>query len=475
MDRTFFEELDLTRTWVWSTILICQSLIGISVLLLDFPLNLIWLALLIPVVIFQKPIIGYWVMLPLLPNYGIDLLNIYASADLSPLEVGVFFAGLSWIVMCVKKRRVRVRLGEGAYLLFFLYIWVACSYFWTPSKVIGIQQLIKILIALMIYCMPMLFIENKDDLRHTLFVWLIMGYVVSVIGIHEMFAEGLQAAKSYTIPSSQYMKIHKDVRLTAIFEGADMMGFLMAIQVIFSLMICYTEKGFWRFVAFLAFPLFLVNLLGTMSRKSYLSLAVAGAFFLWRTKKIGNVLLIGIPAVCLFFTAIVMVGDQQFLSAMWLRARSMFMDPDIAISARVGTWKVGWDIFHFSPLTGSGIGSFRIYAAAVGSPLFFPHNFYLSIACELGLIGLLLAASWAFFVLCTFIKALKMNDDPQTAILANGFMTIFVIVAVQACFRSFSLTDPTFWSAAGLSMAFLRVYGLVYSKRAIEERVLAAA
>jgi len=74
----------------WGGLLLAEVAAGLSILILPDPLYGFLLTLLIPLglLLWKKPLLGYLLMIFFLPNYGIDLMKISETADLSLLGAG---------------------------------------------------------------------------------------------------------------------------------------------------------------------------------------------------------------------------------------------------------------------------------------------------------------------------------------------------------------------------------------------------
>jgi O-antigen ligase len=115
-------------------------------------------------------------------------------------------------------------------------------------------------------------------------------------------------------------------------------------------------------------------------------------------------------------------------------------------------------LFSESPITGKGIGSFFISAQILESPLNIPHNFYVYVLAELGIIGLVLVIFWYFQIAQSFYDFFRQSTNESEKIIAVGIVSGLLVLLIQSFFRTFMFTDPLFWGFLGISSAFLRVY-----------------
>lgn len=439
--------------------LIAQIMLGVLVLFLPLPYLAVLLLPIPLVVMYQKPLVGYLLLVAFLPNYGIDLYKIGGTMDVSLLEPAVFIALMGLCMQFLKERELRIHTTEVEITLFLLYAWAACSILWAPSTVRASQQVVKISIGYAIYMLSITMIKDKKDFNTVVGVWLFLIFVMSAVSILEVFGGGFGAADKY-IFTPGYDKIHKDVRTTAMFEGADMVGFLTSLTVtIFMSYLLFIPRGRLRTTLYVGVLLALFMLITAMSRKSFLGLG-ASLFFmaLFLPRESSKRLLWYISgAFGLILLVLLTLGTAGFLEALGERVSSLFMEPTEAAKNRMEAWQVGLGLFAQSPVLGSGLGSFYHTAVHVGSRLKFPHNFYVFIISELGLIGLSLFLLLAFQTGRRFMMLRRNTTDKKTKILAVGITAGLISILVQMGFRSFSLTDPTFWGFLGLASAFLKI------------------
>ena len=97
-------------------------------------------------------------------------------------------------------------------------------------------------------------------------------------------------------------------------------------------------------------------------------------------------------------------------------------------------------------------------ATLAQSPLAFPHNFYLFILVEFGVVGMALVLLWGYQFFFSFRQYRHTIAEDETYLLATGLTAGAIVIVLHAFFRSFSLTDPTFWGYFGMTSAFLKVY-----------------
>lgn len=447
------------RLWI-GIVVIFQVLLGILPVVLPLTyLPIVFIPVLI-VVIYYKPLLPYLILVFLLPNYGIDLFKIGGDADVSLLEPAIFLAFIGLIFLFIKKPRLSVRFTGAEFAIFLLYFWAAFSYFWTPVQMRGLQQIVKVAEGIVIYFLTTTMITSRKDFNVVVGAWVGLVLVVSVVGTYQTFTSGFKAAAAYTFTSG-YDKIHKDVRSTALFEGADMVGFITSlVAVLIITYILVLPRGWWKRILLISLPLASFTFLTAMSRKSFV--AIVGALFfmqlMLKKKFLSRLIIILIVSFVIAVSVLLTFASSGFIDALKERVMSLFMSPEESMKYRLDAWNVGIDMFKQSPLIGRGLGSFYQISILAGSVLTFQHNFYVFIISELGLVGLFFLLFWWFQIGLKFVKLLKDCPNEEIRVIGVGMIGGLITIAITMAFRSFSLTDPTFWGYMGLTSAFLKLH-----------------
>lgn len=96
-----------------------------------------------------------------------------------------------------------------------------------------------------------------------------------------------------------------------------------------------------------------------------------------------------------------------------------------AIRERTGIWKSIIPLMH-NLITGNGLGSYELYRGEVVYSLS-PHNYYLGLIFELGLIGLLIVGIFLYKMIKSFYNGLKDKKARATAALALSIMISLLI------------------------------------------------
>lgn len=214
------------------------------------------------------------------------------------------------------------------------------------------------------------------------------------------------------------------------------------------------EKFRWLFgiVAVLS----LAAIVGTFARSMWLSLLVAvPTFGFIRGKKIGTII-----TTSFFILAIIAV---IFVPTIQDRALSIF---DLKQNeTRLNLWKTSMKMFQSFPVTGFGEDNFDYYFESFKVPGFYdvnghPHNDYLNVLVNSGIVGLLTFLSIWVIAIRTGYKTWKHATDPFLRGLAMGGMLAILGFMVGSCFQDYYGTFANcfhWWFATGFLFAAHRL------------------
>lgn len=342
--------------------------------------------------------------------------------------------------------------GLGAALV-LLTAWAAMSLVWAEEPAAGRGAVSRFALNFVLFPIVLLGVRTR---RHVvaLFVVFVAGSLLSVI-------LGLMSAEPDNPGGAE--------RLKGAGLNPNQLGALLVVAIVFSMILASNRR--WRPVlrlASVAAAVFAaIGLDMTLSRGSLLSLGVAVAV---APVVIGR----GRRAVALFCAVAAIAGTVGWFG---------FVAPQSALdrvthpergggSGRVDLWRVGWRMVDDHPIRGIGAGNFTVSsihyllrpgptqrdAYIVATPRV-PHNIYLNVLAELGVVGFglfafilvaclwyLLRAAWAF----------AAAGDAPMEILARGLLIAMVGLLVADFFSS-ELYSKQLWLLLALGPALLAI------------------
>ncbi|MFD3605747.1 O-antigen ligase family protein, partial [Streptomyces sp. NPDC058656] len=303
----------------------------------------------------------------------------------------------------------------------------------------GITGLVRYLqIFVLVPVAVMLLIRDRRDAR--LVAWSLIGLALwqGAIGVHQ-YATGTGAS---------YMG--EEIRAVGTFGAADVMGMATVVSfgVVCSLGLALgAGPGRQRTAAALCSLALLLPLALSFSRGAWIATAVTCGVQLALAGMRRAVKVFAVVAAA----SVILVGGLGVGTAMLQERISSITQvadaPDQSVTDRYTMWAAAVDMWRDQPLTGVGLKGFPDHrdgnaslALSSGSdtegagagfkrqPLLSPHNMYLLILSEQGLLGLLaLAGSWFALLVCglrrLFAARRRAARDLDCALVACGLLS----------------------------------------------------
>ncbi len=187
------------------------------------------------------------------------------------------------------------------------------------------------------------------------------------------------------------------------FGGYYMLVFLLAVVITLS----YKRQGIRRILDLISPVILGLSLLFSYARSAWLG-AVTGmlSFGFLRGKKFALFFTLGVIVLCL---AVFVIEPTS-----WQRIKEISLSKDKIESTRIRLWQTSWNMIKDKPIWGIGLGNFsqlfnQYKVEGKYDNYSHPHNDFLNVAVNSGLLGLLAYLYlWAVF-LYTSIKAVLRN------------------------------------------------------------------
>lgn len=239
------------------------------------------------------------------------------------------------------------------------------------------------------------------------------------------------------------------VRLHSSWAATNIMAafFGMVAPAVF-LRIFYGPKGRARLWNVIAFGLLALGLAITQTRAGYLAAVVVLVALSLKYRR--GWLMVGVVAI-----ALASYGTAE----MFDRAQSILRaTSDFSFRSRIEVWSDSLDMLMRAPLTGIGFGSFSaIYRDPLGNV--HPHNDYLLLALEMGILGLLaflVMLAKTFGALRRARKFASSAEDRITLDALTGGLVVFLLQSNLECLLSWTVFNFAFWFFIGLSAMYAR-------------------
>jgi len=220
-------------------------------------------------------------------------------------------------------------------------------------------------------------------------------------------------------------------------------------------------RGRWRVLALCTLALVVPALLLTFSRGGLLAALIAFVGFLWHQRRLKTLLL----SAALAGLALLASPDElQERFSTGLRAGALAdtqqVDRDDLTAGRVNGWKLLAPEVLDSPWIGRGLGSTQ-WSAAVAAGRYranHPHNIYLEVLMDLGLLGFAaMAACYAFFLRRLRALADEPALGPELRSFFLGARWALWGALAMAVTTAYYMPNPAqtyLWFALGMAFAF---------------------
>jgi O-antigen ligase len=286
----------------------------------------------------------------------------------------------------------------------FFVLWNIASLLWALDPVKGLERLPSAICLFLLYVAAVSFRFRKEELRAVV-VLAVVGAVIAAVFAAVKFAQGGELRAALVIGSREANPND--------FASSLLLPFSLSVGAFLSAASRLKRTVTLAAAAIVAYCIFL-----TMSRGSLLALAALALVYLFRVgARKGIVVPIAlIPLLLIFVPPMFLVRLQEG----W----------NNRATGRFDIWAVGWQIVKHYGIVGAGLENFRIaYNRFAGyAPVFRrfdrdPHNIYLQVCAETGIVGLVLlvAAIWSQF-----------RAVPKFRATQNRKKTDYLLIAVEA-------------------------------------------
>ncbi|MFD9189078.1 O-antigen ligase family protein [Streptomyces phaeochromogenes] len=411
-------------------------------------------------------------VLPVVAIVAMMALPVSGGGDGGGGTIADAVSGLVVLYCAIRLVRDRRRpLSRTAAVVFALpVVGIALAAAGAASPGAGITGLVRYLqIFVLVPAAVMLLIRDRRDAR--LVVWSLIGLALwqGAIGVHQYV----------TRTGASYMG--EEIRAVGTFGAADVMGMATVVSfgIVCSLGLALgAGPGRQRTVAALCSLALLLPLALSFSRGAWIATAVTCGAQLALAGMRRAVKVFAVVAAA----SVILVGGLGVGTAMLQERISSITQvadaPDQSVTDRYTMWAAAVDMWRDQPLTGVGLKGFPDHrdghaslALSSGSdtegagagfkrqPLLSPHNMYLLILSEQGLLGLLaLAGSWLALLVCGLRKLFRARRPVRERRPAPGGLDC----ALVACgLLTWQLVDFAYADIGGPSTALTAVlFGL---------------
>ena len=394
---------------------------GIGIALAGLPLKaaaLVSLAVPVGVVVALWPQISLF-SLPLLVPLDSAATLAVGGTHVGLVEVGVGVLTVSWLARSVIGRQIRLHLGPvGGALL--LWVWATgLSLLVAVSLKAGLAEAAKWAEVLLVFAASLALLRCRQ-LRYLVYGVSLAGVFSALLGLYQ-FASG-RGPEGFLL-FGRFMRAYGTFAQPNPFAGH--LGLSLPFALSWAMVAGRASKA-ERLAMLGAAGVMALGILASWSRGAWVATAVAVALMLALAYPglavgaltiallLGPFLGSGVAASPLVQRALGMGGDIASLNV----AKVIPSTANFALVERLAHWQAGWYMFAAHPWLGVGIGNYESaypgyalsqWPAALGHA----HNFYLNVAAECGLVGLITyfvlgAVAWSVAV-----RAWRLALEPE--------------------------------------------------------------
>jgi O-antigen ligase len=407
--------MDSHNTTVWYKNLDCYILISVTILFIPF----FGLKTTIDPVLMPQFFVWAVVLLVLFVLLTLRIFGNPMKADFGILQRGIFISFL-------------------AYFLFAVVSLVQAT-----NKTEGIYEVLRISLCIVyLFLMTIVLSRDKCYLLFSIKAVTVTALILSTITIYQYFLCAFSKSGIQALSQVCATMANKNLLSSALF-----------LMLPFCLYTLFVYRGLFRLLGFVSTLLSLLGILLLQTRTVWVALSIASLttiilFIYFNKKSSGSVSIVANSANRLLSIVMVVIVAFVLFGCLYLRSNSIeslsrriesiFTDT----GARVPLWTKSLNLVKDNPLLGVGAGNWKIVFPSYGidglPPQLFlrvqhqsPHNDYIWVFSEIGIMGLLSYLFIFFFVIIYILRILKNcanNEDKLLSVLIFfgiiGYMVI---------------------------------------------------
>jgi len=387
------------------------------------------------VILLRFPFIGLLTMVALIPG---EELTSFIAGRTFVWVLGVATCG-SWLLQTLLYQK-KVRIAVKPMVLATLWLfWGMVSILWASDQISAYSRAFTLAQAIIFFFLLQNLITDNKRFRIVILTYFVASIIYSIYSI------GIEIFTGVTRVSLSEMQN------PAHFAQSLGIGLLFTPYIL-----NWSKKFYWKLLVVLGDSCLILAILMTGTRAVWVGLAM-GVVFVWlitrgKAVRIRSLVIIGVVLVI----SISVMSHYGIISD-YIIQRIVTL-PNLEAThggaGRTNIWLVGWEMLKNNPIIGVGLNNFpvrfedyisaaRLRGAYAIYPGRDPHNIFLSVQGELGIVGL--AVFVAFFI--AIFKALfRYRKDPRS-ILGMLLISFLIIsgLAITIQYRKY------FWLGMGLA------------------------
>jgi len=392
-------------------------------------------ALIAGVIALYSPFIGLLAMLVLVP---VEELTVFIGGRTVVWFLGVATFGACLLRVLGGRSKIQLARVQTALAILWLF-WGLASSYWSVDQANTLSRAFILCQAIVFFILLQNLITNNRRFCIVVTTYFAAVTIVSLFAINTGISTGLMRV----VLGERGSPIHL---AQALGIGLLMIPYLLA----------HLKRFCWRILIALGAGSLVIAILMTGSRGAWVGL-LGAVGFTWLVTRGKTIRARSLIAVGVLLTAGIVSLQYYGVITDWTVQRILTL-PDLTATqggaGRTNIWQVGWELVKDNPIIGVGLqefaAHFKDYIDAAGlrgghgvSVGRDPHNIFLSVLGELGVIGFIIVVGFFW----TIFKALFSHRGDSRAVL--GLLLLFYLVtaglATTIQYRKY------FWLGIGLT------------------------
>ena len=320
------------------------------------------------------------------------------------------------------------------------------SCFFSVTKLASIEEFMRNIMYMSTAIIIFAWSDSKDRMKLISYTLLSSGLVISGFAIVDFFMTYFDTL-TFSLASSPFGRTNDLGAYMLLIFPLALASFLYENDE-------YIEKAFYALVSILSS----VTIVLTFSRGIWLSSIIAIILILGLGIKIlkKNIIYLGIVAV---ISLIPVVIKWESIVIRFLSIQNIFSHAENSIEWRKSLLKSAVEIFADNPIMGTGLNSFPFvisaYQQRAGYFSINPHNYYLQLLAETGIMGFFTFIILALSILYMSFKAFSHSEKIYKGIalgLLVGIISSLLHISVDIDWSVMSI-PMVFWMEVGLLIA----------------------
>jgi len=339
--------------------------------------------------------------------------------------------------------------------------------------------------ALLMFTVLGIVIKDRSQLNRVVYCLAGLVAVVAIIGLQQKASpyDYMGYINGYFWHGRSVLQSSQVFRITSVFQDPNhLANFLVTcLLVCFPFLFAWKATAQHRLLTFAALALVVIGIYFTFSAGGWISLGV-GLAFLWllssskaKARAISVIVLVSLMVLLLSAYGIISLDNiiPEDLQAKFTALRGVTGGlselEQGSLGARAHLIHSMLDMFRQNPLFGTGMGSFQVlilkseYLITLNIPSKpglvqnYPHNSYMFILAELGIVGMLLLGIAISSVIVIGVRNIRRTKDSRLRYLQMGTLAAIFANLVFLFTYGTIMYNLNFWLTMGLTLAIRRV------------------